>query len=227
MSRWYKCLLIPLYLILGLARAELDRVAKFPLQCSFNVTITAHQVNSESEDSFPPRLRTIGVYYDYVNKRGRADIQEGYEAAKVHLRRYDEGEDMEYMVRLPPIDDCKRSNLLEVMPYPLLPDTKFVKQLACPKQSGQQCDYFLFTDYETKVHIYMDSSSGAPVQLVHEVEVDEQDVPMLTYDYEDVLLGAPEPSFFELASLDRQVENCDLHAGGFPYLHVFHYFVKF
>ena len=57
--------------------------------------------------------------------------------------------------------------------------------------SSKRCDYFLFTDYETKVHIYLDSASGAPVKLIHEVEVDKQDVPMLTYDYKDVVLGAP------------------------------------
>ena len=103
---WYKLFLVPLLSILGFARGE-QKVAKFPLQCSFNVTITAHQVHLEHENSFSTSHH--GVYYDYVNKRGRADIQEGYEAAKVHLRRYEEGEDMEYMVRLPPIDDCKEA----------------------------------------------------------------------------------------------------------------------
>ena len=223
-SSYIHLLFLLVWIFSGEASEGQVRVAKFPLQCSFNVTITANQV-SDAENAFPPRVRTIGVYYDYVNKRGRADIQEGYEAAKVYLRRYEEGVDMEYMVRLPPIDDCKRSNLLDVMPYPLIPDTNFVKQMACPG-GGQQCDYFLCTDYDTKVHIYMDSSTGAPVQLVQEAEVDKQDVPMLTYDYHDVVLGAPDKSHFELASLDKQVEDCDLHAGGFPYLHLFHYFVK-
>ena len=113
-----------------------------------------------------------------------------------------------------------------VMPYPLIPDSMFVEQEACPGMSSKRCDYFLFTDYETKVHIYLDSASGAPVKLIHEVEVDKQDVPMLTYDYKDVVLGAPAQSLFEVASLGKQAEECDLHAGGFPYIHVFHYFVK-
>ena len=63
-------------------------------------------------------------------------------------------------------------------------------------------------------------------QLTWIKEAAKQDVPMLTYDYHDVVLGAPDKSHFELASLDKQVEDCDLHTGGFPYLHLFHYFVK-
>ena len=226
-------------------------IAKFPLQMSFNLTLTAHQVAEDSE--YPPRVRTLGIYYDYVNKRGRADIAEGYEAAKVHLRRYDDKK--EYMVRLPPIDDCKRSNLLELMPYPLIPDATYVDQVDCPAPSspthghrygneGNTCDYFVFTDYRTKVHMYFESQTGAPVKLVQESEDVEQgqDIPMLTYDYSDVMVGAPPPAVFELGSHhysavkeeDKEKDGeshthdkCDLHAGGFPYLHVFHYFAKF
>lgn len=230
---WLVCLLASLASVLA---EEGDPVARFPLQASFNLTLTAHQVPEETE--YPPRVRTMEIYYDYIGKRGRADISEGYEAAKVHLRRYCDKK--EYMVRLLPIDDCKRSNLLELMPYPLIPDTEFVNQVDCPppvsgvgKNEGS-CNYFLFKDYRTKVHMYFKASTGAPVQLIQESEEQEKglDVPMLTYDYTDVILGAPPDAVFELASHHRESgeshshSTCDLHAGGFPYLHIFHYFVK-
>ena len=60
--------------------ADLIPIAKFPLQISFNLTLTAHQVPEDVE--YPPRVRRMSIYYDYLNKKGRADISEGYEAAK-------------------------------------------------------------------------------------------------------------------------------------------------
>ena len=44
------------------------------------------------------------------------------------------------MVRLPPIDDCKRSNLLEILPYPLIPDTEYVRQIDCPPPASRKDD---------------------------------------------------------------------------------------
>ena len=91
--------------------------ANFPLQLFANIEITAHQIPEDSE--FPPRTRRMSIFYDYLSKRARADIEEGYEAAKTFIRRYDLKN--EYMVRLPPTDDCKRSYLGEIMPFPEIP----------------------------------------------------------------------------------------------------------
>ena len=226
-----------LVLMASVLADESTPVARFPLQMTFNLTLTAHQVPEDIE--YPPRVRSMGIFYDYIGKRGRADISEGYEAAKVHLRRYCDKK--EYMVRLPPIDDCKRSNLLEIMPYPLIPDAEFIKQVECPSPVGKSiqnmgvCNYFLFKDYRTKVHMYFQANTGAPVQLIQETEEQEKglDIPMLTYDYTDVVLGVPPDLAFDLA--EHHSENgepyshdkCDLHVGGFPYLHIFHYFARF
>ena len=51
-------------------------------------------------------------------------------------------------------------------------------------------------------------------------------VPMLTYDYRDVVLGQPDAAHFQLP-VPYQHDHCDRHVGGFPYIHAFHYFVKF
>jgi len=85
--------------------------ASFPLQISATIEITAHLIEPSLE--YPPRTRRMVVHYDYIRKMARADIEEGYEAAKTYIRRYDQKN--EYMVRLPPIDDCKRSYLGKVI----------------------------------------------------------------------------------------------------------------
>lgn len=85
---------------------------------------------------------------------------------------------------------------------------------------------------------------------VYEPEPDKAK-PMLTYDYTDVVLGKQvhenqanyksyhEFPIFPCVCVSLQDEDdfalpegyshqqCTRHVGGFPYLHVFHYFVKF
>jgi hypothetical protein len=47
----------------------------FPLQFSAEISITAHLIEEDSE--YPPRMRKMRVYYDYINKLARADIDAG------------------------------------------------------------------------------------------------------------------------------------------------------
>jgi hypothetical protein len=195
----------------------------FPLQFSATLQITSGLIEEESE--YPPKRRHMSLYYDYINKKARADIEAGYEAAKIYIRRYDLKK--EYMVRLPPIDDCKRSYLGEVMPFPDISQASFV---SVEEVEGVQCNYYLHEDYDVRIHIYIDLT-GAPVRLVQEgVDLDvggtEQSTTQLTYDYTDVELGAPDDSWFDIPP-PYEHSSCARHVGGFPYLHVFHYFVKF
>lgn len=203
-----------------------EKVAKFPLQVSFNVSITAHQIEIDSD--FPPRVRKMGVYYDYVNGRVRADIAAGYEAEKVYIRRYDEQQ--EYMLRMAPLSDCKRSHLGESMPYPMLANTEYVH--STEKIDGHMVDYFLHTDFETRVHMYFMQDTHVPVRLIQESFSTSEggsegvSTPMLTYDFSNVHLGQPADHHFQLMEPFVH-DQCDRHVGGFPYIHAFHYFVKF
>jgi hypothetical protein len=193
--------------------------ARFPLQFSANVEITSHLIDESSE--FPPRLRKWTVYYDYIAKKARADIEAGYEAAKYYIRRYDLKS--EYMIRLDPISDCKRSYLGETMPFPDISDSKFIRQ---EEVRSTLCNYYLHEDFNSRVHIYTDAATGAPVRLIEENSDKDVSTPLLTYEYTDVVLGPPSSDWFELPShYDRS--NCVRHVGGFPYLHIFHYFVRF
>lgn len=199
----------------------------FPLQFSARITITSHLLLAKyknDSEAYPPSQRSMVVYYDYPNRLARADIEAGYEAAKVYIRRYDEPSKAEYMIRLPPINDCKRSYLGETMPYPQFDDLVHIGQ---QRVQGILCEYYLHEDYETRIHIYMKSEDGSPVRLIQEnIDDDGRSSPLLTYDYTDVVLGPPDASWFELPE-PYSHNACVRHAVGFPYLHIFHYFVKF
>lgn len=212
--------------LFGAISATANKFAKFPLQISFNVTITAHQIEEGSD--FPPRTRKMGIKYDYVNGRAMAYILPGYEAEKIYIRRYDT--QREYMLRMPPLNDCKRSYLGEIMPYPILSNSKYVHSEEMI--DGQLVDYFLHEDFETRIHMYFLQNTNIPVRLLQETFSDGDSatsgvsVPLLTYDFSEVVLGQPAAEYFELPAPFVH-EQCDRHVGGFPYIHVFHYFVKF
>lgn len=210
--------------------AQPTEIPKFPLEFQFNLTITAHQVPAETD--YPPRLRSYYVYYDYLHNRARIDVDAGYEAAKVYIRRYDL--DHEYMVRQPPIGDCKRSHMGDVMPYPHLPALAYTDTVDL---NGIRCKHYVYEEeYMTRIHMYF-NAQGLPVQLIQESMDSEtqQHIPMLTYDYKDIQVGTISTSIFEIGSMERgeaakggtwSKEQCDLHAGGFPFIHLWHHFVK-
>lgn len=197
-----------------------EQYLKFPVQFSANITITAHQVPTES--IYPPRIRTIAVYYDYFAKKVRADLSSGYEAEKTYIRRYDIKK--EYMIRNPPISDCKRSYLGELFPYPLITESKYIHNNI--DINGTLCNYYLIEEIGQRIHIYMSMSNNAPVRLIEESYDGYESKEMLTYDYNNVILGPQEDSVFELPQMYTH-DECVSHAGGFPYLHIFHHYVRF
>jgi hypothetical protein len=129
----------------------------------------------------------------------------------------------EYMIRLPPIDDCKRAYLGEDMPFPDIEDNIFIRTEVV---DGQECHYFLHEAFETRVHMYFKVSDDTPFKLIHESTEGGVSTPLLTYEYSNVVLGEPQSSLFDIPPPHAH-ENCTRHVGGFPYLHVFHYFAKF
>lgn len=201
----------------------------FPLQLSADIEITAHLIDPDSE--YPPRVRRMSIYYDYVNKLARADIEEGYEAAKTYIRRYDTNH--EYMVRHAPIGDCKRSYLGEVMPFPDIPQSEYKGEKVV---EGIKCDHYVHTEHDSVSHIYIDKALGKPVKLTQstlDINSKKQQVEteVLTYKYLNVLLGPQQNSVFDVEQavpgLPFTHDTCERYVGGFPYLHVFHYFVRF
>ena len=92
------------------------------------------------------------------------------------------------MVRPAPINDCKRSYLGEVMPFPDIHGAVFVKKETV---NGILCNYFLHEEHDIRVHMWLDDESYAPVRLLQEsVDLASQEsTPLLTYDYSNVNIG--------------------------------------
>ena len=77
------------------AQDDASAPPSLPLQFRAVLETTAHLVNRS--ESYPPWRRRIEIEYDYVNKRARAAITEGYEKGRTYVRRYDRKS--EYMVK--------------------------------------------------------------------------------------------------------------------------------
>ena len=109
------------------------------------------------------------------------------------------------------------------MPFPDLSELQYSgKEMI----DSKLCNYFIFQQHSSRIHIYMNADDGAPVRLIEENVMSDVSTPLLTYEYRDVVIGPPSPEWFELPSqFDRS--TCVRHVGGFPYLHIFHYFVRF
>lgn len=214
-------LLLWALLCIAAASPEAEPTAVFPLQFSANLEITSHLIDNDSE--YPPKTRRMTIYFDYEARKARADIEAGYEAAKIYIRRYDSNR--EYMVRLPPIDDCKRSYLGETMPFPDISFARFVKVQTV---HDVLCNYFIIEeeDETTRIHIYMRADTNEPVRLLEESFDKGVSTALLSYDFSDFILTAPSADWFELPE-GLEHGTCDRHVGGFPYLHIFHHFVKF
>ncbi len=79
----------------------------FPLQFIANLEILSPLIPIDSD--YPPQSRKMKIYYDYINKQARADLEKGYEAEKQYYRNYEKK--VEYMIRSIPIGDCFRAYL--------------------------------------------------------------------------------------------------------------------
>ena len=102
-----KSFVIVIELLVCIIGSRTENSPSFPLQFTGFLEVTANLISKDQE--YPPRTRRMKIYYDYINKLARADIEEGYEAEKSYIRQYSSKN--EYMVRYPPINDCKRAYL--------------------------------------------------------------------------------------------------------------------
>lgn len=92
---------------------------------------------------------------------------------------------------------------------------------------GLTCKHYIYFDNDEAIHTYFEESTGYPVRLVQEYVENGISSPLLTYDYFDVDTSPiDDNSIFQLPSPYSR-DSCDRIIGGFPYIHVFHYFVRF
>jgi hypothetical protein len=173
------------------------------------------------------------IYYDAVNQRVRADISEGYEAGRMYIRRYDLKK--EYMVEEGEFPECRRSYLGETMPPAVFVDDADPKTPVKVESSGADmidgcpaCERFSIHDAQSTVHVWWDADIGFPVRLTEEW-MDKENAtssPLMTYELQNIRLGAPDAALFELPAPFTH-KKCERHPGGFPYIHAFHWYLRF
>jgi hypothetical protein len=117
------------------------------------------------------------------------------------------------------------------MPFPDLGEATYVGTRTLQKTL---CHVFVHNDFDSRTQIFIAATTGEPVKLtVSSVKTGEDGTEvvtdLLTYQYSDVVLGPPPSSVFELPEpySASPKSSCERQVGGFPYLHVFHYFVRF
>lgn len=193
----------------------------FPQQFTATVEITAHLVDRSK--AYPPWLKVINVKYDYPNQMAYAQVLQGFDEGKTFLRRYDNKS--EYMVRGGTYPDCQRSYLGESMPLPVMP--KDLKYMRTELVDDIMCDYWMQDIGTNRVHVYMRSEDKLPYRVTNEQVLDEESVPLMTYDWLDLKIDQglsekdfdiPEPYHWR---------SCTRYIGGFPYLHIFHTMFRF
>jgi hypothetical protein len=206
----------------------------FPKQFTCTVEVTAHLVDRTKD--YPPWLRVIDVKYDFVNQRASAAVRKGYEEGKMFLRRYDNKS--EFMVRGDPYPECVRSYLGEKMPAPDLPASAV--HVGTEDIDGVACDHWVDDLGTNRIHIYMAPSPAnkgnerVPRRLTDEQVLDGESVPLMTYDWKDLVVGpiadnngaAATQTWFDIPQ-PYDWRSCSRYLGGFPYLHIFHHYLRF
>ncbi|CAN0295808.1 unnamed protein product [Pylaiella littoralis] len=205
----------------GWSSEEAGFTPQFPEQFSARLQITSHMVDRAKE--YPPWNREMDVVYDSVAGRAKVVVRQGLNAGKTFLRLYSSKE--EYMIREGAYPACRRSNLGDLMPSPELPRT--VSFQGVQMLGGSKCEHWFQDDGVSRIHIFIDSVTQAPRRLTEEtLSAGAAAVPLMTYDFLDFKVGPQAPELFVLPEQYVSREACDLHVGGFPYLHLFHHYLR-
>eukprot|EP00941_MAST-03F_sp_MAST-3F-sp1_P001590 g1590.t1 len=216
-----------LLLLFYLIQSDAQSVLSFPKQFTAELLTTAHQISKDT--SYPHRYRRMKIYYDSVNNKARADITKGFEAGRIYYRRYDEKS--EYLIETGEYETCQRSYLGEKMPLPELPqDAVFSGKEELPGLCSQ-CERFTAEEDESRTHIWKNIETGAPVRVTEEWLIRGEDgelqsEPLMTYELKYSKIGPPPDEVFELPSPYTH-KSCTRQPGGFPYIHAFHYYLRF
>ncbi len=80
---------------------------------------------------------------------------------------------------------------------------------------------------EERTHVWVDADTGAPLRLTNEaVAADGAVTPLMTYELLYSRLGAPDDAHFALQQ-GWTHKTCERFLTGFPYIHAFHWYLRF
>jgi len=194
---------------------------RLPQQFAAKVTTIAHLVDRSKE--YPPWRKVMHVRFDAVNKLASAQIEEGHDAGKLFIRRYDEK--WEYAVRGGKYPGCERAYLSEEMPEAALPGALAFQGIV--DIDGVRCEHWAASAIFSNWHVYVTEDGHVPRRVV-DVFPDgtAEGEKVMTYEFEDVQLGPQDAADFALPEPYTH-KTCERQIGGFPYIHAFLHFIRF
>jgi hypothetical protein len=160
-----------------------------------------------------------------VSKKSRAKYLEGFDEGRMFIRRYDmKKEFMIEHVKVLSKYECKRSYLGDEIPLPEFPEN--LKYHGLVSLSGLVCSYWkVEIQGLSRVHVFMNAKTGHPVRVTEEWIENDNVVPLMTYEFKHFRDSAPSPNVFELTE-GFTTKTCERHVGGFPYIHIFHTYLR-
>ncbi|ETL93517.1 hypothetical protein L917_08302 [Phytophthora nicotianae] len=193
---------------------------QLPHQFQAEVHVLSHLTDPRQE--YPLSMGRMKVQYDFDQQLARAEMLEGYNAGKTFLRRYDQKQ--EFMVKSGEFRKCERAYLGDAMPVPEIP---FAQEfVAMESVRGKVCEHWVHAHDNVRVHVYSDVSTNVPIRLTEENVIDGQPTMLQTFDFHNVHIGPQNVSSFAIPD-GYERSDCARNVGGFPYIHAFHYYLRF
>jgi len=185
----------------------------FPTSFTATVTITSNLLPLDT--TYPPRTKTIHLAYSLPLATVKVTTQ-----GRTYVRSYQTS--TEYLLKTAPHPSCHRSHLPTTIPAPILPHLVYVNDELV---NGVIAEHYVHETTLSRVHMYF--RRGLPVSLVHEEFHGDKLVRIMTYDYSDVKTvkdGEWEEEQFGIDGYDH--DECELDVGGYPYVHLFHHYLR-
>ena len=188
---------------------------KFPTSFTATLTITANLLPKDT--TYPPRVKTLSLSYSLPLNSALVSSP-----THTHVRHY-QTED-EYLVKHGTYPSCQRSHLPTSMPEPTLPAATHVGSAV---HGGVPAEHYIHDIGVERVHMYF--SHDLPLALVHEQYniTTGAATALMTYEYSDVQVvedGDWEEEAFDVPGYGRS--ECELHVGGYPYMHLWHHYLR-
>merc|ERR1711934_812162 len=179
---------------------------EFPLQFSGTIETVALLLDKNIE--YPPRVKRYEVSYDWHAKMAKVAVTAGEEWDE-YIMRYDQ--DMEHHIEMEGKErKCYVSELKVKMPLP--EKLKFPRYQGTKTVRGTECHHWTDGKGDSKVDYFETVEERRPLQLL---------TPAMSYDFIKFTAGPPDPAVFDIDS-----RQCEEQVGGFPYVHVWHYFIR-
>ncbi|GMH89732.1 hypothetical protein TrVE_jg6250 [Triparma verrucosa] len=217
-------LLILLLLIIAIPHSlSAPPAPAFPSSFSAQITITSNLLPADIV--YPPRVKIVRLLYSLELQKAKIVIEKGHDEGKMYVRDY--GGEMDYELSA---GSCRRAFLGEEMTPPTLPLSVHLGD-AQISEGGTMTNYehFVRSTVYSNIHIYSDPGNGYPRRLVVE-DIDDDGVTevSMTYDIDSLqeLTGSEDWTIGE-GHTEGIEGSCERFVGGFPYMHLFHYYLRF